>query len=277
MKICVWRTNHPIADTIARAALVGLNTPTNPTYFAETNTNYLHDKVYSHDIHIGYGILRGMADVFRECDRQGKPWFCIDRGYWKPGHYDGYYRVSLRGTQQTSGWPAPDWDRWEKLGLSVEPMRESTGKGVLSCPPTDYVEEFFDIKDWFYKRHPFYHARNYNIRKRCKGSTIPLEDDFNSNDSVETFNSSVGWEALRRGIPVESDPVHSIVGAWQESLKHRRKTGTYQSDINTSDVETLMNTREQLFATMAGLQLTLDEMRGGKLMPLLEKLLAPPQ
>lgn len=257
MKICVWRTEHEIADTVAGAAFEGLENQFNNTIGASTQNYkdaFLTDAIEQSGIHIGYGILRGMADVFRGCDKLGKPWFNIDKGYWKPSHYAGYYRVSLRGTQQTWNWPAPDWERWRDLGLVVEPPCEQTGRGILSCPPTDYVEEFFNVKDWFYNRYPFFHARNCNIRKRAKGSTIPLNDDFNSNDKVETFNSSVGWEALRRGIPVESDPRYSIVGSWAK----------------THD---LMATREGLFATMAGLQLTLSEMREGKLWPLMQKLL----
>lgn len=245
MKICVWRTGHEIADRVAEAVLAGLRGT--PHLLGNNHTSTILNNEY--DIHIGYGILRGMADVFRECDRQGKPWFCIDKGYWKPGHYDGYYRVSLRGTQQTSGWPEPDWERWRALGLAVEPMQQqgdtlADRHPVLFCPPTDYACEFFGIKLWV-------KPNGLVDYWRPKGIDDPIKWD--GVRRVCTFNSSVGWEALRRGIPVESDPVHSIVGAWQ--AKH----GT--------------DKREELFATMAGLQLTLDEMRSGLLWPLMQKLL----
>lgn len=245
MKICVWRTGHEIADTVAEAMLTGLRRTSYCLGNNHTSTILNND----YDIHIGYGILRGMGDVFRECDRQGKPWFNIDKGYWKPGHYDGYYRVSLRGTQQTSGWPDPDWERWEKLGLNVEPWQKRNGY-TLVCPPTDYVETFLrpGMDNWL-------NCNSYikDGLVRHKGCERLLDSDLAAASRVIIFNSSVGWESLRRGIPVESDPVHSIVGAWQ--AKH----GT--------------DKRKELFATMAGLQLTLDEMRSGKLLPLLQKLL----
>ena len=245
MRVCVWRTGHEIADTVGVAAhqsLEGSRVFNCSTMCVEDISSIVSE----FDIHIGYGILRSMDDVFRECDRQGKPWFNIDKGYWKPGHFGGYYRVSLRGTQQVSGWPEPDWERWKALGIEVEDWKWQDGN-VLVCPPTDYVREFLDMKYWDWD---------------CKASEVPLirhkdaayEICWQQTKRVITFNSSVGWEALRRGIPCESDPVHSIVGAWQT--------------IHGTDK------REELFATMAGLQLTLDEMRAGKLWPLMEKLLA---
>lgn len=250
MKICVWHTNHPIADTVAKASNYGLLNEGHEIGMQNAAMfNSFEDVVSIYDIHIGYGILRGMADVFRECGRQGKPWFCIDRGYWKPGHYDGYYRVSLRGTQQTGGWPNPDYTRWQALGLMVEPPK-GANSNLLVCPPTDYAKDFFKIDNLVYSSDG---AKV--VRLRCKDAdNESLDNALAWADRVATFNSSVGWEVLRRGIAVESDPVHSIIGAWQ--AKHG------------------VDKRAELFAIMACLQLTLNEMRGGMLLPLMEKLLA---
>lgn len=33
-----------------------------------------------------------------------------------------------------------------------------------------------------------------------------------------TFNSSLGWQALERGLPVYSDPNHSIVGSYYKLI-----------------------------------------------------------
>ena len=240
MRIAVWRTGHEIADTVAYAIAEG----------ACIHTDKLNDDfIKQFDVHIGYGILRGMDKVFRACGKADKPWFNIDRGYWKPGHFDGYYRVSLCGTQQTSDWPDPDWGRWKSLGLEIEPMAVRDGY-TLVCPPTDAVETFFGFpKNMNVPYGTLKPDHKYMLRP--KGTKDPI--DWDSVGKVITFNSSVGWEALRRGIPVVSDPTHSIVGAWQ--VRH----GT--------------DKREELFATMAALQLTIDEMRQGKLLPLLKKLL----
>lgn len=252
MKICIWRTGHEIADTVAFAAHAGLKNA------IIIPADELADKHIQHfDLHIGYGILRGMEEVFRECERQAKPWFEIDKGYWRPGHYDGYYRVSLRGTQQTSGWPELDWERWENLILDTRPLRHRMeGPPLfypLVCPPTDYVEHFFGMKKWEWLQKTGWDEKTDWVQIRHKSAGWDLEDDMQRASRVITFNSSVGWEALRRGISVESDPKHSIVGAWQ--AQH----GT--------------DKRRDLFATMAGLQLTLDEMRQGQLWPLMQKLL----
>lgn len=247
MRIAVWKTNHPIADTVAEAVYYGLGCHSYETISGPILTSKI-ENIDRYDIHIGYGILRKMDEVFRECDRQGKPWFCVDRGYFKPGHYDGYYRVSLRGTQQTGGWPSPDYERWKRLELEIESRPETNRRSgmMLYCPPTLHVAEFFTAQGWVDSIHEM------DGVIRHKGDNSPI--DWNGFRGVKTFNSSVGWEALRRGIPVESDPLHSLVGAWAK----------------THD---LMATRRELFATMSAMQLTLDEMRSGMLWPLMQKLL----
>lgn len=256
MKICVWHTHHPIATTVATVLHASLNKACAPEFVGWADTASIDNHYFdAFDAHIGYGILRNIDKVWRRAEQSGKPYFIVDRGYWNPGHYDGQYRVSLRGTQQTSGWPVPDWERWKALGLTVEPKQFRDGywysdtQHDLYCPPTDYVGGYMRISpdEWVHSEvNP---KQPYKVR--FKGEEQPI--DWPNVRELITFNSSVGWEALRRGIPVESDPVHSIVGAWQ--AKHGA------------------DRREELFATMAGVQLTLDEMRGGKLMPLMQKLL----
>lgn len=242
MKICIWRTGHEIADRVAYAAANG----------ACIHTDQLSEAfIKQFDLHIGYGILRGMTEVFRECNRQNKLWVLIDRGYWKPGHYDGYYRVSLCGTQQTSGWPEPDYARWDTLGLEIEPYKERSGY-TLVCPPTAHVDEFFDVK-WWCEPKP-------NMLYRPKDCKRSLEDDLAGASRVSTFNSSVAWEALRRGIPMQSDSEYSMLGAWMRAK-------------NLDNIAAVMDSRRELFATQAAMQMTLEEMRRGRLFPLIQKLL----
>lgn len=264
MKIAVWRTGHEIADTVAEAVCTGINCA--PTRFECSavllrpiedlkRINVFDECFADFDIHIGYGILRGMDEVFRACGNARKPWFNIDKGYWKPGHFGGYYRISLRGTQQTFGLGKlkPDHERWDKLGFEVLPPVERP-EWELYCPPTDYVRAFFNLpKD--------YHSigRVWTGGVRTKAMEYPLHHDLDRSTKVHTFNSSVGWEALRQGIPVMSDPTHSIVGAYQKML-----------DKSIHDDS---NARRELFALMAGLQLSLSEIKSGALWPLLQNLL----
>lgn len=247
MKIAVWRSGHIIADTVAEAVYEGLRSNRECELVQCVCSNGTSE--YEADVHIGYGILRGMGEVFRRARTDGKPFFIIDRGYWKPNHYDGYYRISLNGTQQTFGFDKlePDYERWEKLGIEIRQPEVHYGK-TLYCPPTDYVKQFFGLNGWEYP---------IGSVVREKGCLRELQDDLDLCKKVVTFNSSVGWEALRQGIPVVSDPQHSIVGSYQKWLD--------------KNIHTDLDERRKFFAMMAGLQLSLEEIRSGKLWPLLTK------
>lgn len=255
MKIAVWRTGHEIADTVALAINQGLPNSSLPS------TQYLDEKydlntaIEMYDIHIGYGILRNMDKVYRAAQAAGKPFICLDKGYWKPGHFDGYYRISLNSTQQTTCLDKlePDYERWDRLGIKILPFKERRGNNLV-VPPTDYVQSFFGLSSmpqpW--PGDPIY--------IRYKTATNPLQEDLDHAARVITFNSSVGWEALRQGIPVVSDEQHSIVGAYQKLV---------DKDIS-KDYEAI----RRLFGIMAATQLRLDEIKQGLLCPLLIKLLA---
>ena len=276
MRIAVWKTGHEIAGRVAEAIAGGLRgTGIRHTNCAELSGNLLRldDVVGGEDLHIAYGILRGTAEVFRECGRLGKPYIHLDRGYWKPGHYDGYYRVSLCGTHQTAGLDklSPDYERWRALGVEMKPWRGfDHGKPVLVCPPTGEVAGFFGLDpelwrmqaveaSWWNDYECLLHQPYANVKVRLKGDTWPL--DFSDFNFVKTFNSSVGWQALAAGIPCVSDPVHSIVGATYGKIPLEKLSEAQYMD------------RERLFGVMAGLQLTLEEIRAGKLWPLVSRLL----
>lgn len=256
MKIAVWRTGHEIADTVAEAVYEGLK---RSGIDADIRSADAINDIQAYDCHVAYGILRGTSEVFKQAQANGKFWVNLDKGYFKPSHYDGYYRISLCGTQQTTGLDKlePDYERWYRLGLDCM-SRNMQGDNVLVCPPTDYVHDFFNLGErWTNNTEESYNGRAI---VRNKGASIDLQEDLNKSRKVYTFNSSVGWEALRQGIPVISDPTHSIVGAYTKMLDR---------SIHEDYEE-----RRRLFGIMAGLQLTLDEMKQGMLWPLLNRLLS---
>lgn len=267
MRICVWKTGHEIADTVAEAVYEGLDLPIDGNGADGKGLARIYCGMSDFegdigwgDIHIGYGILRGMDDVFRACHKAGKPFIHIDRGYFKPGHYDGYYRVSLNGTQQTTGLDKlePDYARWDGLGIEILPEK-SGGTYTLCCPMSPHVKEFFrDIDPYVYSSLPFPEIKEPAIL-RTKDSKHPIESHMLYAKKVVTFNSSVGWETLRQGIPVVSDPTHSIVGSYLKMIDR--------------PIHGDMNERRKLFAIMSSLQLTIAEMRSGMLLPLINKLL----
>lgn len=256
MRPCVWITGHSIADTVGSQVRAGLDAC--HLYYTKDLTPEIID---AHDVHIGYGILRGMDKVFRACDAASKPWFNIDRGYWKPGHYDGYYRISLRGTQQTKfDGLKHDYERWDRLGIDIlTDQRCDEMPYSLICPPTDYAADFFGLsqKQWHHEAEQY--STDCIWFDRLKTANKPLQKDLDGANKVITFNSSVGWEALRQGIEVISDPTHSIVGAYQKKLD--------------KPIHADLNARRELFALMASLELTLDEIRSGLLWPLIQNLM----
>lgn len=250
MRIAIWRSGHEIADTVADAIKEGIPD-------AQTYRTSLYGVFPAAKTHIGYGILRGMAEVFRLADKT--PYFNIDRGYFHPSHYSGYYRISLRGTQHTG--PIQDWmlddTRLQALALDIKPWRGfDATKPVLVCPPTDAVCSFFGFKWW----NPEKPDDNRSFIVRQKGDTLPI--NFSDYNYVLTFNSSLGWQALQAGIPCVSDPTHSMVGRWFHNISLDDLADAQYAD------------RHKLFAAMANLQLSLQEMRDGMLWPLMSKLLA---
>jgi hypothetical protein len=240
VKLAVWKTGHEIADRVAQAFdQYGLVIRTPPS--TELQVSHF-------DTHIAYGILRGTADVFRECDRLGKPWLHIDRGYFGASHFDGTYRISYRGTQQTGNWPAPS-----AHNVELKPWRGfDHSKPVLVVPPTKAVQNFFGT------RRIMLCPPNHVIRHKGDPSIL----DFNDYNYVVTFNSSLGWQAIAAGIPCVSDPTHSMVGAMYRNIGLDKLSETQHLD------------RERLFGTMSSLQMTLKEIEDGKAWPLIKHLLS---
>lgn len=177
------------------------------------------------DYNIVYGILR--HNKFRE----GKRWFELDKGFWGASHYSGNYRISYKGTQPIY---REDYPLSEPHGQTLEPWRNQEGY-TLICPPTGHVCDFFkiDYSQWLMKAinlaaspSPGYCERSKNetlqpLRQinyiiRNKDDESPIEWDKIS--KVTTFNSTIGFEALRRGIPVISDPKHSTIGSYTSSI-----------------------------------------------------------
>ncbi len=222
----VHKTGHFIADTVADAFIVGN---------------------YEGDADLVYGILR--HNFFTS----SKNWFEVDRGYFNPGHFDGYYRISYKGTQAKwhEGIPQADID------FELEDWRDKSGY-VLVCPPSDYVKQFFDIGWEIDKQlmqcweivaglHP------YRVRRKDDASYI----EWNKIRGVITFNSSIGWQALQRGIPCISDTEHSIVGSY-----YKHELDKLGLEYNFENVKLIP--REPLFQAMKAHQFTLNEIRKGK-------------
>lgn len=216
MPTAIWFTGHAIADTIATSLMKGI-----PNAQAFYTSQMEEVDLGQYDAHIAYGILRGTADIFTRCERRNIPWFNVDRGYFGANHYDGTYRISYRGTQA----------KWTGDKQADHPLKQSSGY-TLIAPPTAYVCEFFGIDYETWLRNAA--CGNAYTVIRHKGTPTPV--NWQNVSKVITFNSSLGWQALERGIPVVSDPQHSVVGSY---------LATKPIDTcNTDELFTFMKTRQ---------------------------------
>lgn len=223
--INVWHTGHEICDTVARSLAKGFGTTAR------------HVSEYDgEDCNIAYGILRGTANIFRNSTQ----WFNADNGYFSPGHYLGYYRISYRGTQATYD-PALGRDH----SLTLSPWR--SGDHILIIPPSPYVCQFYNIDAVVWLRAAISKCDMPYKVKLKDGSALELS----SVHKVITFNSSVGWQALQQGIIVDSHPEYSVVGSYYKYL------GV------DNDMDFLHSDRESLFRFLEAHQFTLAQIEQG--------------
>lgn len=207
------KTGHVIADTVSD--LIG--------------------EVPDGEYNAVYGILR------HELGAQDRPCFIFDRAFWGANHYDGLYRLALNGTQPLWHENGPS----NPHGLTLEPWRK--GQWTMICPPTDHVCKFFgvDYQGWLYQACEDAKRVGLPFMLRTKEAVTPIE--WESLGQVITFNSSVGVEALRRGISVISDPEFSTIGSY---TKEKGIDGIDRNEIlsfcaghqfKLSDKETICN------------------------------------
>lgn len=209
MRVAVWQTDHEISQTVSKSLAKGFNADLLRVSELPRERSEAQRRIGSYDAHIAYGILRGTAKVFKLCDQLGKPWLNVDKGYFWPNHYDGYYRLSYHGTQLKwhDGIPAERVDSLNKVLMH-------TGQHYLIAPPTDHVAQFFGINqaEWMQYALSLCVDNNYEIMVRKKGCLKPIW--WTGVHKVITFNSSLGWEALHRLIPVISDTTYSAIGSY---------------------------------------------------------------
>lgn len=253
MKLAIWKTGHQIADTVADALYADLmprmrgRNSDCPIYCEANICNAEFIDKYNldyYDAHLAYGILRGPNKVFKESVN----WFNIDRGYFNPGHFDGYYRISYKGTQCKY-----DAQLQKDIDFTLEPWQ--SGHIILIVPPTDAVAEFYNVdkSKWLEDAKTQYSP--YIVKYKDDGQIIPWSDL----KGVVTFNSSIGWQALQKGIPCISDSQHSIVGSYYSQNL---------IDYNLENVKTIE--RLKLFKCMRAHQFTLAEIRRGDAWTLIE-------
>lgn len=202
MKVCVIETDHGISQTVCRRiADHGFD------LFNVRNAPNL----FRYDAVVAYGILRGTPELMRSHPH----WFEIDKGLTDAEHYDGQYRLSYRATQPIYGkYSSPPTQAYNG---EILPWKDSGH--TLICPPTQHVCEFFGLGRQINYALSVLSSEDVNpneCRIRQKGDDSAIEWD--KIGKLVTFNSSLGFEALKRGIPVISDPLHSTIGSFTKNI-----------------------------------------------------------
>lgn len=254
----IWRTGHHINEEVTKAIRIGSQklSPHEPEFLVKDVSLRSPGDPVNHSI--AYGILRGTADVFKDCDAQHKEWWEIDRGYFKPAHFNGYYRISLKRTRayysdEVAG-GLPD-DRFQALNVAIHPWRQEAKGYILLCPPTEPVCEFYGVNrnhwiDEFTKQAK--EASGRLVRIRDKDTTTPLRYDLMECHAVITYNSNVALDALASGVPAIS--CNSEVRQWNNLTVF---------DLKKPYSELIACNRLKLFRFLSYCQFTLDEFKKG--------------
>jgi hypothetical protein len=249
MRITIWVTEHPYSHRVGSSLKLGFKDDA----VLATPIQYTDDTLNATDIHIGYGVRRGMDDVYRKLTAAGKHWFNIDLGYFGAAHFDGQYRIAYRGTQNlfdanVQSETCPDIDPWIEGGAFA-----------LICPPTESAAGFFNINETEWLEQATLQATTFGLTPKIRRKDDPehLDDAFATAGAVITFNSSVAWKALQLGIPAFSDITHSTLGSWHGDVR------------SIAEIKKL--NRENLFRFMCANQLSLLDIQQGKLLPILKR------
>lgn len=198
-----------------------------------------------------YGCLRGLLPTLKQAQREGRAWYYLDNGYFRAGHYHGYYRATRNAYQHDgSGRHGPD--RFERLGLEIKPWRAG-GRHVLVCPPGDVWAGLmdFDAADWL--RATLAQIAAHTDRPvvvRHKKTPHPLSVDLTDCWALVTYMSNVAVTSLLEGVPVFATGPCAAARMGRTNLLHI-ESAYYPPD------------REQWAWNLAANQWTLDEMRAG--------------
>ncbi len=249
MQVTIWITEHPYSQRVGMSLKMGFK---NDGVLA-TPLDGSDEKINATDVHIGYGILRGMADVYRRIEKAGKHWFNVDLGYVDPGHFDGQYRIAYKNTQSLF-----DEKIQSEKCPKISPWKNG-GDVALLCPPTDHTAAFFHIDDAAWIAAAEAKARQFGLTPKIRRKDDPenLEDALAQAGAVIAFNSSVAWKALQQGVPAFSDVRYSTVGSWH-------------GNVDSMDALKKLE-RESLFRFMCANQLSLLDIQQGKLLPMLKR------
>ena len=139
----------------------------------------------------------------------GGPFLLVDRcSFGDPGSWvslvrDGHGR---RGDHRVP--TEPDGTRWQRAGITLEPWRETDDGAVVLCGQTrTWSPHYARLEAWYsrvasectsFRPHP---ADQNRAPLGPDGAPLPRQEGWQGVARTVTLNSSVGVEAVLRGIP----------------------------------------------------------------------------
>lgn len=166
---------------------------------------------------IMWGLLRGIPELIAESEKAGQPWVYVDHGYFRRGHYDGFYRMTLNDFQQRRVIERPE-DRWKALGIKMKPWRK--GRNVVVCPPSDHVCKLFKCEAWGKETVAVLETRTDRpIVVRRKTDRGAFLDAIKDAHCVVTLNSIAAVEAVCDGVPVFVSPISAAAPVGRTDLE----------------------------------------------------------
>jgi hypothetical protein len=182
----------------------------------------------AYDLAICWGIREYQRYMIQQFREEGVRTLVFDLGYFKRAwsgfkKTGSYYQVGVDGLQWLPPHKMPG-DRWKALGLEVLPPNPGTDKVlIIGQVPRDaqHGMDQWELEDWYIQKFREYAGVRGGIRfrphpqaswhiPRIRGLSVSvwntLDEDMDWADIVVTYNSTVGFEARRRGLTVDCDP-----------------------------------------------------------------------
>lgn len=202
-----------------------------------------------------YGLLRGTKAFLDTAIREGREFYYADNGYLRPGHWDGYFRVT-RNAWQHDGTGTAKPGKWQALGLNIKPWQRG-GRSVLVCPPGDVYAALhgFSAAAWLADTvAKVQAATDRPVIVRGKPSKTnnpgPLEHALRDCHAIVVHSSNAAVDALLAGVPVfcTAPCAAQAMGC---------------ADVCAIESPRYPDDRERWAQVLAANQWTLDEMKNG--------------
>lgn len=203
-----------------------------------------------------YGEEKGLRIMLDRVIAQGREWIYVDNGYFKWGHFSGYYRVT-RNAYMNYGVGRGSERRWKRLGLTIQPWQKG-GSFILVCPPTERFAQLrkFDEKAWMentlatLKAHTDREIRIREKPSKAQCRRNPIQEAIKGAHALVCHSSNSAAEVLLQGYPVFcTDPCAASPFA--------------ERDLTKIETPRYPDGREEWARILAASQWTIAEMEDG--------------